>query len=68
MQKNMIKSRETLEVRIEKIEYMITRFQMLGHDTKLQKAKAKLSRLNTIKNSKELLTELAAGAAYAIRN
>lgn len=63
-----MKSTETTQQRIEKIEYMITRLQRFGHDTKLQKAKAKLSRLKTIKNSKDLLTEMANGAAFAIRN
>ncbi len=66
--KYRIKSTETLESRIEKIEYMITRFRMLGHDTKLHKAKAKLSRLKTIKKSKDLLTDMGGGAAFAIRN
>ena len=43
--KYTLKSTETVKDRIEKIKYMITRFERLGHTMKVAKAKAKLRRL-----------------------
>ena len=43
--KYILRSEETKQERIEKIEYMITRFERLGHTMKVTKAKAKLRRL-----------------------
>lgn len=49
--KYILRSTESLEQRIDKIEYMITRFERLNQTTKKAKAQAKLRKLRKIKNN-----------------